>query len=121
MEEKLIKAAEKLKETMESDVRTKKLLIAEKSMENDEEVMRLSYAFSVAQDEYNDILRHFSKDSEEAKKYQHKLFLAKQQLDLHPLVQAYLKCYQEVRKMYDEVDDAIFRKFHNWSCINEKR
>ena len=115
-----MKEAYTLKEVMESDERVIKLKQDEFRMENNEEVMRLSYAFSCAQDEYNDILKHFKAESEEAKKYQRKLFETKTKLDSHPLVKNYLQSYQAVRLMYNQIQREIFKPFGNHEC-NEKR
>ena len=115
-----MKEAYALKELMETDERVIKLKKDEEEMENNEEVMRLSYIFSCAQNEYNDILKHFKVDSEEAKKYQKKLYEAKTNLDSHPLVRKYLQSYQEVRLIYNKIQKEIFKPFNNHEC-NEKR
>lgn len=120
MDIELMKEAYALKEVLESDERIIKLKQDETEMENSEEVMRLSYAFSCAQDEYNDILKHFKPESEEAKKYQRKLYEAKFNLDSHPLVKQYLQSYQEVRLIYNEIQNKIFKPFNTHEC-NEKR
>ena len=98
MDEKLMVQAYKLKDALENDERVLALSKAEKIMENDEDVMRLSYRFSLANDNYNETLRHFSLDSD------------------------YLKKYQQVRLMYEQVDKLIFSKFNNKpDCKSEKR
>ncbi|MCH5172426.1 MAG: YlbF family regulator [Erysipelotrichales bacterium] len=115
-----MKEAYVLKELLENDERIIRLKKDEKEMENSEEVMRLSYAFSCAQNEYNDILKHFKTDSDEAKKYQRKLYEAKKNLDSHPLVKKYLQSYQEVRLVYNKIQDEIFKPFIAHEC-KEKR
>lgn len=122
MDEKLMVQAYKLKDALENDERVLALSKAEKLMENDEDVMRLSYRFSLANDNYNEILRHFPLDSDEARKAQKELYEAKKNLDAHPLVSDYLKKYQQVRLMYEQVDKVIFNKFNNKpDCKSEKR
>lgn len=121
MDEELIKEAYILKEKLENDERVKLLNQAEKLMEQDEDVMRLSYAFEMAQTNYNDMLRFYDQNSDEVKNAQKKLYEAKKQLDSHTLVIDYLKKYQEVRKMYRQIEESIFAKFNNHKCINEKR
>ena len=76
MNEDLILEVYKLKEVLENDPRVKDMLEAERIMENDEDVMRLSYRFSIANDEYNEALRHFKIDSGEARNAQKKLYEA---------------------------------------------
>ena len=109
-----------LKEILEKDERVIKLKQDEYEMENSEEVMRLSYSFSCAQDEYNDILKHFKPDSDEARKYQRKLYESKANLDSHPLVKKYLQSYQEVRLIYNKIQKEIFNPFNTHEC-KEKR
>lgn len=121
MDEELIKQAYALKELLDSDERVLKLNEAEKEMENSEGVMRLSYAYSVAQDEYNDALRHFKIESNEARELQKKLYEAKKSLDEHPLVQNYLKRYQDVRLMYNKIQNELFKPFNRHVCNEEKR
>ncbi len=122
MDEKLMVQAYKLKDALENDERVLALSKAEKLMENDEDVMRLSYRFSLANDNYNETLRHFPLDSDEARKAQKELYEAKKNLDAHPLVSDYLKKYQQVRLMYEQVDKVIFNKFNNKHyCKSEKR
>ena len=122
MDEKLMVQAYKLKDALENDERVLALSKAEKIMENDEDVMQLSYRFSLANDNYNETLRHFPLDSDEARKAQKELYEAKKNLDAHPLVSDYLKKYQQVRLMYEQVDKLIFNKFNNKpDCKSEKR
>lgn len=122
MNEDLILEVYKLKEVLENDPRVKDMLEAERIMKNDEDVMRLSYRFSIANDEYNEALRHFKIDSGEARNAQKKLYEAKLALDSNPLVSDYLKKYQQVRLMYSQIDEIVFAKFHNKAkCLNEKR
>lgn len=120
MNDELLKEAYKFKETIENDERVTALKKAEKEMENSEEVMRLAYAFSCAQDDYNDTLRHFSMDSKEARDKQHKLYETKLALDSHPLVKEYNKKYKKVRLMYEKIQKEIFTPFNSHNC-NEKR
>lgn len=121
MDDELIKKTYQLKESIESDARVLLLKEKEKAMEENEEVMLLSYYFSRAQDEYNDALRHYKEESEEVKEAQRKLFLAKKALDEHPYVQDYVKAYQSVRTMYEELQQALFEPFHTTYLCKEKK
>ena len=111
MEKTLTELTFELKDALNDSEEVKHLFESEKKMEECEEVMALSYRFSCAQTEYNDILKIYSKESDEAKVAQHKLFLAKKELDEHPFVREYMKHYSEVRKMYSEINDELFGRF----------
>lgn len=121
MDEVILKKTEALHQALEKDERVKYLLQKEKEMEQDEEVMVLSYHFSLAQNDYNDALRHFDEGHEEVKKAQRKLYEKKQKLDSHPKVQAYLSAFQEVRRMYDQMQMDLFDPFtHSSRCYEKK-
>lgn len=105
----IIKAASELKETILQDERYLSLLQKEKRMQEDEEVIRLAYKKDIKENEYNDALRHFSKDSKEVKKAQKEFYLAKKELESHPIVIDYLKAYQEVRLLLENVNEILFK------------
>lgn len=110
-----------LKDSLDKDPRVLLLLEKEKAMEEDEEVMVLSYRFSRAQDDYNDALRHYASDSEEVKSMQKNLYIAKKNLDMHPKVEAYLQAYKVVRELYAQMQEALFAPFQNeWICQEKK-
>lgn len=111
MDNSILEKVYDLKDAIDEDPRVLDLLMKEKNMEENEEVMVLSYRYSRAQDEYNDALKHFQEDSDEMRKYQKKLYEAKQQLESHYLVREYLKSYKEVRLMYKEIEDLIITPF----------
>lgn len=105
-----------LHEAIENDDRVKRLKIAEKIMENDETVMRLSYAFDVAQTHYNNVLKVHSETSKEAGIAQKNLYECKKTLDEHPLVINYMQAYIEVRNIYNQVQEQIFAPFNLHKC-----
>ncbi len=121
MEDELIEKTYALKESLDHDERLLLLKEKEREMEENEEVMLLSYYFQRAQDEYNDALRHFKEESEEVKKAQKILFEKKKALDEHPLVQAYLKAYKDVREVYEEIQQTLFEPFHTAYQCKEKK
>ena len=100
-----------IKELLDNDPRVIRLNELEAKMDNDEEVMALAYKKDVAASKYSDVLNHFSKDSEEAQKALKELHEAKLNLDNNPLVREYLKAYQEVRELYDEINKTLFTSF----------
>lgn len=109
-----------LADAIEKDPRVLALKKAEKTMEEDDEVGRLAYAFDRAQTNYNDFLKIYSETSLEVQKGQKDLYLKKKALDEHPLVRDYLGCYQEVRKMYDVLQNSLFAPFNEHQCGDKK-
>lgn len=121
MEEKTLNKAYELKESIIKDERYLNLLKKEKEMEEDEEVERLSYLKDQANNEYNDILRFFKPESNEAKNAQKKLYETKKELESHPKVIAYLKAYQELRQLLEEVNDILFKDFNTNLCSKKEK
>ena len=70
----------------------------ESKMNEDLEVLKLANDFNLAQSEYNSCLNHYAFESEEAKKYQRRLYEAKLSLDEHPLIKEYYECLKEVNE-----------------------
>ena len=100
--------AGELKDLLDNDERIIRLNKLENELNNNEEVMALSYQKDLAVSAYSDALNHFANNSEEIKKYQHELFLKKEALDNHPLVKEYLKAYSEVRDLYFQINEILF-------------
>ena len=100
--------AGELKDLLDNDERIIRLNKLENELNNNEEVMALSYQKDLAVSSYSDALNHFANNSEEMKKYQHDLFLKKEALDNHPLVKSYLKAYSEVRDLYFQINEILF-------------
>ena len=101
--------ASELKEMLDNDERIILLNKLEKELNNNEEVMALSYQKDVAVSAYSDALNHYAKDSEEMKKYQREMYLKKEALDNHPLVRSYLKAYGEVRDLMFQINEILFK------------
>ena len=114
------KIAEELKVALENDPRVIRLNELEKELNNSQEVILLAMKKDQANNDYNDILRHFSKESEEAIKYQRILYEAKKALDEHPLVKEYNATYKEVRELYSQISDILFSSFNASLCPKEK-
>lgn len=77
-------------------------------MENDKEVILLVREKEKCETKYNDLLKIYPKENEYIINARKQLYLAKEKLDDHPIVKQYLKAYQEVRKMYHELNKTIF-------------
>ena len=100
--------AGELKDLLDNDERIIRLNKLENELNNNEEVMALSYQKDLAVSSYSDALNHFANNSEEMKKYQHELFIKKEALNNHPLVKEYLKAYSEVRDLYFQINEILF-------------
>lgn len=100
--------AGELKDLLDNDERIIRLNKLEKQMNENEEVMTLSYQKDLAVSAYSDALNHYANNSPEIKKYQHELFVKKEALDNHPLVKEYLKAYSEVRDLYFQINEILF-------------
>ena len=120
MEEDIYSLAEKVKEALNNDPRYIALNEAEEKMNNDKIVISLVIAKEKALNEYNDILRHFDRESDTAKKYQKALYVAKKQLEEHPLVKDYLAKYQQVRILYEQINSILFSDLNPSLCPKEK-
>ena len=59
-----------------------------------------------------DAIRYFGENSDDAKKAQKELHLAKLELDKHELVIAYNKQFKIVREIYDRINEEIFNPFN---------
>ena len=101
--------AGELKEMLDNDERIIRLNALEKELNNNEEVMALSYQKDVAVSAYSDALNYYARDSEEMKKYQKEMHLKKEALDNHPLVRSYLQVYCEVRDLMFQINEILFK------------
>ena len=111
MEQVLLEALTSLKKSLENDPRVISLNEVEKRLNNNEEVMILSYKKDMALISYEDAVKHFGEASKEALLKQKELYKAKLALDNHPLVQEYNEKYKLVREMYNEINKELFEDF----------
>jgi len=116
MNQTLLEKLNLLKNALDNDERVILLNSLDKEISNNEEVMKLSYKKDVMVSEYEEASRHFSEGSKELEIAQKKLYEAKLVLDSHPLVVKYNKAYQEVRKLYENVNNELFKEFVKKDC-----
>ena len=121
MNEELLELTNKLKIAIEKDERIISLNEIEKKMNDNEEVMALSYRKDVSLDEYNEACRHFSDESEPVVKARQKLANAKKELESHPLVREYLSAYQKVRILYEHINETLFSYLNKNLCPNGEK
>lgn len=112
MNEKLAEKASKLKEEIESLPEVKELERLNKLLNENEEVMQLSYKKDMAGIKYEDSVRYFGEKSDEARRAQKALYQAKLELDNNELVKKYNEQYKKVRKIYDKINEEIFNPFN---------
>ena len=112
MDQILLNKATKLKEELDNLPEVKELERLNSLLNENEDVMRLAYKKDMCATKYEDVIRYFGKESDEALEAQKALHLAKLELDKHELVQAYNKQYKIVRKIYDKINEEIFNPFN---------
>ncbi len=100
-----------LRYVIRNDKRFLALKELDEKLNENEEVMKLSYQKEMAIVEYEDALNHFGKNSEELKKAQQKLAKCKLELDNHPLVKEYYLALRKVREMDQQINDKLFHDF----------
>lgn len=112
MDQILLNKATKLKEELDNLPEVKELERLNSLLNENEDVMRLAYKKDMCATKYEDDVRYFGKESDEALASQKALHLAKLELDKHELVQAYNKQYKIVREIYDKINKEIFNPFN---------
>ena len=111
-----------LASALSSDSRNLALSKAEKALEESEEVRELSRKTKEAYEAYGYSADHFGLESEETKKKQHELYLAKKALDEHPLSQEYNARFALVRRLYAEVDAILIGPYREKRvCLERKQ
>lgn len=103
-----------LREAIESDERLKRLLLLEEKVEKDDSLKPLVKAKDEAQEEYE---RAIHLGNEEKLKAEKKLYLAKKELDEHPLVKEYNEAFINVKDLYMWIDDILFSPFRKKSFV----
>ena len=112
MNQNLLEKATSLKEKINSLPEVKELERLNDLLNDDEEVMKLAYRKDVASTKYEDAIRFFGENSNEAKEAQKTLHQAKLALDENGLVKQYNEAYKKVRKIYDKINEEIFNPFN---------
>ena len=112
MDQILLEKASKVKEELDSLPEVKELERLNKLLNEDEEVMRLAYKKDVAATKYEDAVRYFGQNSDQALTLQKALHLAKLELDKNELVIKYNKQYKIVREIYAKINKEIFDPFN---------
>lgn len=100
-----------LKEAIINSQTYKDTLYAEKLMNESENVIRLAYIKSQKENMYSDLLKYYKEDSDEVRHAQKELFIAKKNIEELKEVKDYLRCYQKLRMMLDEVNNELFKGF----------
>lgn len=112
MNQKLLEKASELKKEIDSLPEVIELERLNKLLNENEEVMKLCYRKDVCATKYEDAIRIFGQNSNEANEAQKALHQAKLELDLNKDVKAYNEQYKKVRKIYDKINEEIFNPFN---------
>ena len=112
MDQILLENASKLKEELDNLPEVKELERLNKLLNENEDVMRLAYKKDMCATKYEDAIRYFGQDSDEALEAQKQLHLAKLELDKNELVMQYNKQYKIVREIYAKINNEIFDPFN---------
>lgn len=110
MDEKLIKYAYRLKEVLDEHEEVVKLNEIEAVLNQNKEVKALQNAVLDALEKLSDA-NEYSYLVAEQKAARKAVHLAKLKRDENPLIKKYLKQYQKVKKLYDQINQAIFDPF----------
>ena len=121
MDERISELTYQLKEQLKNDPCIIALNDSEKAMNESEEVMALSYKKDRALDYYNEMLRFFADDSPATIKARQELADAKKELESHPLVRDYLNKYQQVRLLFEQINEKLFSLLNNDMCPKESK
>lgn len=112
MNQILFDKVQELKVAIENSEEVKELNRLNALLENDEEVMKLCYRKDCAVTEYEDALKHFGENSNEALNAQKRLHEAKLALDSNEIVKKYNEQFRIVRNIYDKINKEIFNPFN---------
>ena len=85
------------------------------------QMMLLSYRKDCALDYYNQTLKYFSDDSVAATQARQDLAKAKKELDSHPLVRDYLQKYQQLRLLFEQINQRLFSLLNIDMCPKESK
>ena len=112
MNQNLLEKAYEIKAEIESLPEVIELKRLDKLLNENEEVMKLCYKKDVAATKFEDAVRYFGKESDEAEQAQKALYQAKLELDQNELVKQYNEQYKKIRKIYDKINEEIFNPFN---------
>lgn len=116
MTQEIYELANRLKKEIDSDERIIVLNSLENQLNDSEVIMKLAYRKDIAVDKYNDMLRIYKDDSEEVINARKELATAKKELEENDLVRQYLKAYQQVRILYQNINETLFSYLNVSMC-----
>ena len=112
MNQNLIEKTLELKEEINSLPEVIELERLNKLLNKNEEVMKLCYRKDICIAKYEDAVKYFGLESDEARDAQKALYQAKLELDNNGLVKQYNAQFKLVRKIYDKINEEIFNPFN---------
>ena len=120
MNENTLRCAYELHELISTDERVLNLNHLEKEMMDDLEVQSLSKNKDEKNEKYLETIRYFGEKSLECASALKEFYLAKKALEEHPKVRDYLKAYQQVRLLFNEINHILFDEFNENLCPTKK-
>lgn len=115
MEKELADSLTSLRQALVSDPRLLRLNELEREVNADPTVRELSKKLDDLERQYEDVLAYRKPTDPEAISLQKSLYLAKETLDMNPVVKEYNEAYVVVRDLYMQIDDIIFGDFRKKS------
>lgn len=109
MDSELLFKLNELRELIENTNEYKELLLAEEKMSTNEEVMLLAYKKDMALVEYEDSLKHYSKNSKEVLFLSENLAKAVYNLNNHEDVLNYKNKLDQLNLLYSEIEEVILK------------
>jgi cell fate (sporulation/competence/biofilm development) regulator YlbF (YheA/YmcA/DUF963 family) len=108
MNEKTLNDLFELKKTIIESSEYKKVLSLNALLENSDEVKILSYKKDMAILDYEDVSKHFPKNSLEVLEKEKALAKAIYNLNNHDLVKKYNKAFEELSLIYERINSSLF-------------
>lgn len=108
MNEKILNDAIKLRESILNSEEYKKVQELNNLMNNSDEIKLLSYKKDLAIMEYEDALRHFSKNSIEVINKESNMAKAIYLLNNNKIVKEYNIAFSKLESIYKEINDSLF-------------
>ena len=102
-----------LANAMENDPRYRELEELDRLLNSDPEVQGLSTKAKKAAEDFDEALRLYGEDSKEAKEAQHLLYIAKKELDEHPLSRRYYAAYSVIRHRDGAIESILLTPFRS--------
>ncbi|MFA6756023.1 MAG: YlbF family regulator [Bacilli bacterium] len=116
METNLYFALMKLKDSIRNSDEYKSMLDLDKKLNQNEEVMKLAYLKDLKIMDYEDNLKHYSKNSKEVLTSQKEIKVIMDKINEVEIVKQYNKSYNEINDIYLYINKELFSFFGDKKC-----